>query len=349
MAKQSGPFYRDVISDINKGKILPVYVLAGNEPYFIDKIEEKLREKVIQPHERDFNETILYGREVELRSVIDAAEQYPMMAARQLVIVREAQDLNELYDLEFYLKEPTETTVLVLCMKGKTLDGRRQMTKMVKDIGVYFVAPPIYDNQVPSWISDYLKTLDTHIDDPEATLLAEYLGTNLSKIAKELDKLTLNVQKGEKVSREDIEKYIGISKDYNIFELQRNLAYRKLENVVRISRYFAANPKIHPIQMIIGSLYSYFTKIYMMHGLKGNSPAVIQSKAGIPRGNIYKEYVQSAKVYDRKSVENVFDLLYQFDRRSKGLGGDRTDNAELIRELIYLIYYASEPKTARVR
>ena len=164
-----------------------------------------------------------------------------------------------------------------------------------------------------------------------------------------MEKLALNVPKGEKVSREDIERYIGISKDYNVFELQRNLAFRKLENIVRMTKYFAANPKTHPIQMIIGTLNTYFTKIYMMHGMQGKSPSSIQKKAGIPSAPIiYKEYIQASKIYDRKSVEKVFDILYRYDRRSKGLDGDRTNDAELIRELIYLIYYVPEAKAVDV-
>lgn len=345
MAKKKGAYYQDVIADIKKGIFKPVYALCGKEPYYIDLIEKELRLHVLQPNEKDFNETIFYGRDVDVHTVTDTAERYPMMAARQLVVVREAQDLEDFYELENYAKDLTETTVLVICYKGGTLDGRKNLTKLIKEKGCYFEAQPIYDNQVPDWIANYLKNQKIYIDDPEATLLAEYLGSQLSKVAKELDKLALNIPEGEKVSREDIEKYIGISKDYNIFELQRNLAFRKAENTMRIAHYYGKNTKEHPIQMIIAVLYSYFSKIYVMHGMQGKSPAAIQRKARIPAGFVFKEYIKARKAYSKKAVEKVFDILYAYDRRSKGLDGDRTEDAELIREMIYLIYHAAETKT----
>jgi len=331
-----------ILKDIKKGSFAPIYFLEGEEPYFINQIESELRDKVLSDAQRDFNQTVLYGKDSKAEDVIEAARRAPMMAERQLVVLMEAQHMTNFAELESYIDKPNQSTVLVICYKNKTLDGRFKVTKALKEKAVYFTSKRIYDNQMPGWIKRYLAAADMNIQDGEATLIAEYLGTQLSKVSNELDKLILNLPKGAVVAREDIEKYIGISKDYNIFELQKAYTYRKGELVVKIAHYFAANTKDHPIPLLTASLYAFFSKVYTLHGLKGKSPRDKQKAIGVYSDFIFKEYERASKSYGRKNIEEVFRLLYEYDLKSKGGWEARSSMEDLTRELVFLIYQAGE-------
>jgi len=349
MAKKQSVSLHSVIRDIKAGEIANLYFLQGDEPYFIDQIESLLRAFVLSDAERDFNQTVLYGKDSTARDVIDAARRAPMMAKRQLVVLMEAQHLDRFGDLESYVEKPNPSTVLVICYKNKTIDGRLKVAKYLKEKAVFYTSKRMYDNEMPRWIQQYVSAADLTIADAEANLIAEYLGTQLSKVANELDKVILNLPKGKAIQKEDIEKYIGISKDYNIFELQKAFTYRKSDLAMKMAHYFSVNTKDHPLPLLTASLYAFFSKVYALHGLQGSSPQEKKKSIAVFSDFIFREYERAANAYNRQQIEEVFGLLYQYDLKSKGGWESKNSMEALTRELIFLIYQVGEkaPVTSR--
>ncbi len=346
MAKNTGPSLNEINREVKSGNIAPIYFLQGDEPFYIDRIDELLRRHLLRDEERDFNQSIFYGKDARPQDVIDAAQRMPMMAERQLVILREAQSMDRFADLERYVERPSPSTVLVICYKNKTIDGRLKVAKLLKEKAVFYTSKRVYDNEMPRWIENYLKVAGLTIEAKEAELIAEYLGTQLSKVANELDKIVLNLPRGNSVSQTDIQKYIGISKDYNVFELQKAFSYRKADLAMKMAFYFAANSKDHPLPLITASLYVYFSKIYALHGMKGQSPRDQQKAIGVYSSFIFREYERAAKAYNKDQLRVVLRLLYEYDLKSKGGLGNKTSMEELTKELIFLIYQAGEHATA---
>jgi len=349
MPKQQGVSLTSIARDVKKGSIAPIYFLQGDEPYFIDQIESLLRKRVLSDAERDFNQTILYGKDSSAADVIDAARRAPMMSKRQLVVLMEAQHLDKFADLESYVEKPNPSTVLVICYKNKTIDGRLKVAKSLKEKAVFYTSKRVYDNEMPRWIQQYVSGAKLSIGDAEATIIAEYLGTQLSKVANELDKMILNLPEGHAIQKADIEKYIGISKDYNIFELQKAYTYRKSELAIKMAHYFSANTKDHPLPLLTASLFAFFSKVYTLHGLLGKSPRAKQKMIGVYSDFIFREYERASKSYNRRQIEKVFELLFEYDLKSKGGWDSRSPMEALTRELIFLIYQAGEqtPVTSR--
>ncbi len=342
MAKNQGASLHSIVADIKKGSFATIYFLQGEEPYFIDQIESLIRSKVLKDVERDFNQTVMYGKDSSAGDVIDAARRAPMMTERQLVVLMEAQHLDRFADLESYVNKPNPSTVLVICYKNKTIDGRLKVAKDLKKKAVFYTSKQVYDNQMPAWIQQYVSKANLKIADPEAILISEYLGTQLSKVANELDKMILNLPSGHHIQKEDIEKYIGISKDYNIFELQKALTYRKSTQAMKMASYFSSNSKDHPLPLLTASLYAFFSKVYTLHGLQGKSPRAKQKVIGVYSDYIFREYERAAKSYERHQIEHVFELLFEYDLKSKGGWEAKSSMESLTRELIFLIYQAGE-------
>jgi len=317
----------------------PVYLLHGEEAYFIDQVEHLFLKHVLSESEKSFNETIYYGKDTEPEDIVDQAQRFPMMAERQLVVVREAQELKSLDPIEAYVAQPTPSTVLVLCYKYGAIPGTRKIVKHIKKQGVVLKTLQVPDYEMSAWISRYFQRKNIHIETKEASLLADYLGNQLSKVENELEKLILNLPEGSKVTTDAIERYIGISKDYNIFELQDAFADRDVEKAMRIAYHFAANPKQNPIQMLIGSLFGFYSKLYILHGVQGKSPKEVQQAVGIYNEFILNKYRQAARQYSKKSVEAVFDLLFEYDLRAKGIITSEPVEG-LIKELVYRIFHA---------
>lgn len=328
--------FNDIIKDIKAKKFNTVYLLHGEESYFIDAISDLLEKSVLKENEKAFNMSILYGGEVETRSIIDTANQYPMMSEYRLIIIKESQMLKQVDQLLSYVNAPNPKTVLVLCHKHKKVDGRKQVYKAIKSNKdqIFFESKKIYENKVSSWISNRTKELGYPIEPKASHLIAEYLGTDLSKISNELDKLIIHVEKGNTINQKHVQEHIGISKDYNVFEFQKVIGQRDLVRSLRIVYYFSENPKAAPLPMVTASLFGYLSKLMMT---KMNTTKSNQELASIIGGSPYfmQEYKDCARNYSLEELKLSIDHLEQLDLKSKGMGSKNTSYKGLLQEFIY--------------
>lgn len=333
--------FEQILQELKQKKYRPVYFLYGKEPYFIDTVTEYIEKNALTEPERAFNQSVFYGKEVDHLAVVDAARRYPMGADHQVVIIKEAQEMRSLKELQSYIEKPLVSTILVIAHKHKKINLNTKFGKALKKHALVFEAKPLYDNQVPDWIQAYLKRKKLKIAPGGGALIAEYLGTDLSKVANELNKLAINLEPGTEVNEKHIEEHIGISKDYNIFELQRALAGRDILKANRIVNYFAANPKNNPMPVVLGSLYNYFSKVYMLHFLKNTPERELLSKLGLRSGYFLREYRQAARTFSRPKTEQVIALLKEYDLKSKGVGYNSTGKEEggLLKEMVYRILH----------
>ena len=333
--------FAPLLKSIKAKDFAPLYLLHGEEPYFIDQLEAAIEKYALQEHERAFNQTIVYGKDTDYLQVVDAARRFPMMAERQLILLREAQDMRDLKDLVKYAEKPAPTTVLVISHKHKKLNGNLALTKQLKQTGVVFESKALYENKVPNWISGYLRDRKYTIQPEAGSLLAEYLGTSLGKITNELDKLLLNVAPGTEITTAIVEEQVGVSKDYNAFELQRALGHREPLKVARILQYFRANPKAAPLPMITGSLYNYFSKVLLLRELQANraSRQEIMKTLSLRFDFFLADYETTARNYPEAALHNVFALLREYDLKSKGVGSNLAgrEEHELLKELCWKV------------
>lgn len=334
--------FENIVSKINNRIFKPVYFLAGEEPFFIDKISKLLETTVLDESERDFGLNVVYGRDVTADQVVALAKEFPGFGEYKVVIVREAQHLRELEKnehLKAYLKKPLESTILVFDYKYKKLDKRTEFAKLVAKNGVLFHAEPKRDYQIPAYIGKRLQDKGFRISEITKTLLAENLGTNLSKIENEINKLLLNVEPGTEITPEIVEENIGISKDYNIFELQRALGKRDIVKVNKIINNFGANPKEYPAVKLIVLIYSYFRKIFHFHFLKDkNDQNRVAAAIGVGPYFV-KEYRAAAGIYSPKKLREIFSLLRQYDQKAKGVESAPMEPGELMKELAFKIMH----------
>lgn len=331
--------YEEIISDLKKRIFKPVYFLAGEEPYYIDLISNFIEEKVLSEEEKAFNQMILYGDDTNIHSVIDTARRFPMMASHQVIIIKEAQSLKKIEDLEIYLAKPLLSTILVLCYKYKTLDKRTKLYKSLDSNGSYFESSRVRDYLIPGWIEKYLMSKGIKTDPNASAMLTEYLGTDLHKIVNELDKLIITLPKEKPVITTTlIEKNIGISKDYNNFELQKAIGEKNILKANMIVHYFANNPKDNPITLTIASIFGYFSKLLTYHYLTDKSK---NNVAAVLRVNPFfvKEYENSAMKYNVTKTVQIISLLRTYDLRSKGYCDPGTDPGDLLKELVYKILH----------
>ena len=325
-----------LITDIKSGKIAPIYFLMGDESYYIDLLSDYIESSVLLEEEKGFNQVVLYGKEVSIQDIISNAKRYPMMAERQVVIVKEAQNLIKTIDqLVDYVKNPQPSTVLVINYKYKTLDKRKALYKLLSKSGVIFDSKKIYEDKVPSWIQNFLKSKQITIIPKAALMLSEFLGNDLSKIANELNKLEIVVGSDKQVTPEIIEENIGISKDFNNFELQKAIGNLDHKKAYQIVNYFAQNHKQHPFVLTISILYMYFTKLMTLHTVSDKSPAAVSKVLGV---NPYfvNEYITVSKNFPMKRISGVLETLRVYDAKSKGVGANLGPK-DLYYELIYTI------------
>lgn len=328
---------KELVSDIRKGHIKPVYFLMGEEPYYIDKLSEFIEDNILSEEEKGFNQMVLYGRDVSVEDIIGNAKRFPMMAEHQVVIVKEAQDLSRTIDkLEAYVANPQPTTILVVNYKYKKIDKRKSLYKAIKKNGVVFESKKLYDNQVPDWIRRVLSGQSYSITPKAALMLAEFLGTDLSKINNELEKLKIVLREGTEITPEHIEQNIGISKDYNNFELHKAIGDRDTKKAFKIIKYFGENPKDNPMVVTVSLLHSYFSKLLQLHGLNDKSSRNVASALKI---NPYfaNEYIVAARNYPMKKVSAVIASLREFDVKSKGVGANSIPQSDLLKELMVRI------------
>lgn len=332
--------FDEILRDIKARQFRPIYFLHGEEPFFIDQIAEAIEASALPEAEKTFNQTILYGKDTDHLALLDALRRYPMMSERQVVVLREAQEMKSLTELTAYLENPMQSTLFVVCHKHKKMDLRTKFGKALqgKNI-VLFESKKLYDNQVPEWIAGYCKSQKRPIEPQAAALLAEYLGTDLAKIANELDKLSLNLPAETAISPAHIQEFVGISKDYNVFELQKAFAVRDLPKIARIREHFAANIRKNSLIVTISSLFAYFSKVYMLHALKGSPDAELLKALDLRSDWFLKEYKIAANNYSLPQTIRVIALLKEYDLRSKGVDTDTTNTgeAELMKELFWKI------------
>lgn len=333
----------DQIIENLKNKVYhPIYFLQGEEPYYIDEITDFIAKNVLDENEKEFNQTVLYGKETNVNSILECAKRFPMMANYQVVIVKEAQQIKD-KDLESeiflkYVENPMKSTILVMCYKYKKLDGRKSLGKLIAKKGVLFESKKLYDNQIPEWIANFLKKKNYRIGVKATMLLTEYLGNDLSKIVNELEKLMLNIKSGNEISTSHIEQYIGISKDFNVFELQNALGTKNILKANQIIRYFAKNPKDHPMPVTLFNLYSFFSKVLMYHYIldKSNKNAAAVLKV---HPFFLKDYQFASKNFSPKKTEQIISVLRDYDKKSKGVNNISADEGELLKELVYKILH----------
>ncbi len=335
--------YEKILAEVKSGKFKSFYILMGEEPFFSDSISEEIMNNALTPEERGFNQLLLYGTDVDARQVIEASRRYPMMAARQLVVVREAQAIKDIEDIEKYIKQPLHSTILVLVLTNKSLDKRKSLYKIAsanKD-GVVFESLPLGDSDVVEWINRYVAKKKMEIDPQASMLLADFSGTELRKLVTELDKLILNLSEGHKrITAQDIEDNVGISREYNVFELNKALSYKNIEKIYKIVFFFASNPKQYPLVKILPSIFSHFTKILKYHAIKTQKRESGKGEAaaylGIPPFFI-EEYEAATRNYPLVKCMNAIAQLRKYDYMGKSNEGGEATEGELLQEMIFKI------------
>lgn len=327
-----------IVNDIKTGNIKPIYFLMGEESYYIDKLSDYIEKKVLTEEEKGFNQTVLYGRDVTIEDIVSTAKRYPMMAERQVVIVKEAQDLVRTIDkLESYAENPMPTTVLVICYKYKSLDKRKKVTKLIAKNGVVFESKKLYENQVGDWIKRVLAGKKYTIEPKATAMLVEFLGTDLSKINNELEKLQIILPIGSVINPMHIEENIGFSKDFNVFELRKALGERNQLKAYTIAENFAQNPKDNPMVVTTSLVFGFFIQLLKYHGLKDRNPKNVAAVIGV-NPFFLKEYDVALKNYPMKKVSQIVAALRDIDVKSKGLGANALSQSDLLREMLYKIF-----------
>ncbi|MGY6647794.1 DNA polymerase III subunit delta [Wenyingzhuangia sp. IMCC45574] len=330
---------KQIVGDINEGNIKPIYFLMGEEPYYIDKISEYIESNVLSEDEKGFNQTIVYGRDTSIDEIVGQAKRFPMMAERTVLIVKEAQELSRtIENLVSYVENPLESTVLVLCYKYKTLDKRKKLVKAVAKKGVLLESKKLYENQVGDWIFGVLKGKKYQIEPKAVHMLVEFLGTDLSKISNEIDKLTSVLSKETLITPKHIEENIGISKDYNVFELRKAIGKKDILKCNQIINYFAENPKSNPLVMTISLINSYFTQLLMYHGLKDKSKGSVAKTLRISPYFV-DDYVTAGRNYPMRKVSQIIAYLRDADVKSKGVGASSLSHSDLLKELLFKILH----------
>ncbi|WP_088322819.1 DNA polymerase III subunit delta [Polaribacter tangerinus] len=329
---------RDIVLAIKKGEVKPIYFLMGDEPYYIDKISDFIEQTVLDEAEKGFNQQVMYGRDVSIDDIVSAAKRYPMMADKQVIIVKEAQDLSRnIEKLVTYAEQPQPTTVLVFNYKYKKLDKRKKLHKAIAKTGYIFESKKLYENQVADWIRKILAGKKYKIEPKAAQMLVEFLGTDLSKISNEIEKLITILPLETIITDKDIEENIGISKDFNNFELKKAIGEKNIVKANRIINYFAENPKNNPLVMTISLLNGFFTQLLLFHGLKDKSKNSVARSLGVSPYFV-DEYFLAARNYPMRKVAQVIALLREADVKSKGVGANQT-NRDILKELLFRILH----------
>jgi DNA polymerase-3 subunit delta len=327
-----------IINDIKAGKIKPIYFLMGEEPYYIDRITEYLENSLLSEDEKGFNQIVLYGRDTSIDEIVANAKRFPMMAERQVVIVKEAQDLAKNIDkLEAYAQNPQPTTVLVFAYKYKTLDKRKKVTKTLEKHGLVYESKKMYENQVGQWINRVLQGRGYSIEPKANAMLVAFLGNDLSRIANELNKLEIILPKGSTITPNHIEENIGFSKDFNVFEFRKAIGEGKKAKAHQIATYFAQNQKENPMVLVNGQVFSFFSALLQYHGLKDKSPGNVAKTLKV---NPYfvNDYIEASKRFPMRKVSGIVAALRAIDVKSKGVGANNLNDAELYKEMLLSIF-----------
>ena len=338
MAKETT--YEVIARDLKNRIYKPVYYLMGEESYYIDKISEYIAQTVLTDEEKEFNLTVVYGSDTDVATVINAAKRYPMMAERQVVIVKEAQQLKSIEELVYYVQKPLQSTVLVLCHKNGTIDRRKKLAAEVEKVGVLFESKKLKEAQLPGFITSYLKRKSVDIEPKASEMMAEFVGADLNRMAGELDKLVITLPQGvTRVSPEQIELNIGISKDYNNYELRSALVVKDVLKANKIIKYFEENPKTNPIQMTLSVLFGFFSNLMLAYYAPEKTEQGIAAQLGLRSPWQAREYIMAMRQYSGVKVMQIIGEIRYCDARSKGVGNSSLSDGDLLRELIYVILH----------
>lgn len=331
--------YEEIMSDLKNRIYKPVYFLAGDEPYYIDVITDYAEENILPEEEKAFNQIILYGEDTSVAAISETARRFPMMSNHQVIIVKEAQVLKKIDDLIYYAEKPLASTILIINYKYKVLDKRTKLYKHLETRSSYFESNKLRDYQIPPWIDRYLMVKGIKTEPDASAMLTEYLGTDLHKIVNELDKLLITLPEGKKVITTDlIEQNIGISKDFNNFELQKAIGEKNIYKANLIVRHFAENPRDNPVNVTIASVFSFFNKLLMYHYLPDKSR---NNAAAMLKINPFfvKDYESSARKYNARKTVEIISLLRTYDMKTKGYGDISSPPGDLLKELVYKILH----------
>lgn len=330
----------EILKELRNKQYRPIYYLMGEEPYYIDVIADYIADHVLTETEKDFNLTVIYGGDVDIASVINAAKRYPMMSEYQVVIVKEAQAIRNIEELNFYLQHPLNSTILVICHKHGVLDRRKKLAASIEKCGIVFESKKIKDSQLPVFINGYMKRKGIDMDPKATAMMAEFVGTDLHRLTGELDKLIVTLGKGKmRVSPELVERNIGISKDYNNFELRSALVEKDILKANKIVRYFEENPKTNPIQMTLSLLFGFFSNLMLAYYAPEKSEQGVADFLGLKNAWQAREYLSAMRKYSGvKTMQIIHELRYT-DAKSKGVGNSSVQDGDLLRELIFKILH----------
>ena len=321
-----------IIADWKKKNFKPIYWLEGEECYYIDMVVNYAEHNILNESESGFNLTVFYGRDADWATVVNACMRYPMFAEKQVVLLKEAQHMKDIEKLEGYVGKPLASTIFVVGYKEKKLDARTKFSKLIKEKGEVVTTKKLYDNQLPEWTSQMIASHGLSINPKALALLVDHIGNDLNRLQNEVEKLSVNLLNRKNITEEDIETYIGISKEFNVFELQDAIAQKNLAKAIRIIQYFAANPKAAPIQLLLPTLYSYFSKIYSVYGMENKSE---QALFAIFRNNFAVKAAQQAmNNFGYDGVEKILLLLHQYNLKNIGINDGGTEDSNLMKEMV---------------
>lgn len=338
MAKETT--YEEIARNLKNKIYAPVYFLMGEEDYYIDRISDYIMKTVLTDSEKEFNQTVVYGADTDIASVINTARRYPMMSKYQVVVVKEAQNLKNLDELTFYLQKPMPSTILVFCYKHGSLDRRKKLTVELDKTGVLFESKKLKESQLPGFIASYLKRKQVEIEPKASEMMAEFVGTDLNRMAGELEKLIITLPRGQRrITPEQIERNIGISKDYNNFELRNALIAKDVLKANQIVKYFEENPKSNPLQVTLVVLFNFFANLMLAYYAPEKTEQGIAAQLGLRSTWQAKDYMTAMRRYSGVKVMKIIEAIRLCDVRSKGVGNSSISDGELLRELIYQILH----------
>lgn len=330
--------FEALMKDLKAGKRKPVYLLEGEEDFFIDRVAEFFEKQMLSESEKEFNLTVFYGKDAEWADIVNGCRRYPMFGDKQVVILKEAQSMKSLDKLELYLKNPLGNTVLVITYKHGKMDGRTSLKKLIDKIGAVLTTKRLYDNKIPEWIKSYTSAQGHDITQKACILLTDHIGSDLARQAGEIDKLLVNLPAGKKIDEDDIERYVGISKEFNIFEFQKAIGQKDQPRVMRILNYFKSNPKAAPAEMVLPVLYAFFSKVHMVVQIPARSEQELAQLLKVPPYFI-GDFMKCARLYRQRGVERAILLLYEYNLRVVGIHDGGTPKTELLREMAIRIMH----------
>ena len=332
--------YEEIARDLKNRIYKPVYYLMGEESYYIDRISDYIAQTVLTDEEKEFNQTVLYGSDTDVPTIINAAKRYPMMSEYQVVIVKEAQNVKKIEDLSYYLQKPLMSTILVICHKHGVLDRRKKLAVEIANVGVLFESKKIKDAQLPGFISTYLKRKSVDIEPKASEMMAEFVGTDLNRMAGELDKLVITLPQGvRRITPEQVEKNIGVSKDYNNYELRSALVARDILKANKIIKYFEENPKTNPLQATLSALFGFFSNLMLAYYAPEKTEHGIANQLSLQPSWKAKDYMAAMRVYSGVKCMQIIGEIRYCDARSKGVDNSSLSDGDLLRELVYKILH----------